>query len=52
MSYEEAIAYLKEKSAVHSKGMAGDTVVVDKNKLAEISVLLEDAVFIWEGLYK
>lgn len=49
MTIEEAVEWLQEKSAVNKVGMAGDTVVVEKIKLAEVAVFLDDYRFILEG---
>lgn len=50
MTVEEAVEWLQEKSAVNKVGMDGETVVIEKSKLAEVAVLLDDYRFILEGL--
>ena len=50
MSIPEVIEKLKEKSQIHTKGMAGTEVVVDKELLRMASVYLEDYMLALEQM--
>lgn len=42
MTVEEAVEWLQEKASINKVGMAGDTVVVEKSKLAEVITIIQE----------